>query len=174
MERRINELPGVEEAAITFATRQLRLSAEDPGNLLPQIQEICSSIESEVRVVPKRTSSGARTKIYILQGLDCANCAAKIEKKLQTLDGVEDVSITFATLQMRLTAKNPDALIPAIQATIDSLEEGITISPKESGSQKETSEKKSSRFTEAQRDLISIAAGAVLFLVGIILERSSV
>ena len=45
MEKKIQELPDVYSATITFATRQLRLSAEDPQKLLPEIQNICSSIE---------------------------------------------------------------------------------------------------------------------------------
>ena len=55
MEARINALPEVESANITFATTQLRLQAADPQRLLPAIQEICSSIESEVKVIPADT-----------------------------------------------------------------------------------------------------------------------
>ena len=82
MEKRINELPGVAEATITYATKQLRITAENYDALLPQIQDICSSIESEVKVVPKETSNGLKTKVYIVENLDCANCAAKVEAAL--------------------------------------------------------------------------------------------
>ena len=51
MEEKISRLPGVEDAVIIFATKQLRLSAKDPQGLLPEIQRICASIESQVRVV---------------------------------------------------------------------------------------------------------------------------
>ena len=50
MEERIRNLSGVEDASITFATRQLRLRAEKPEALLPQIQKIVSSIEADARV----------------------------------------------------------------------------------------------------------------------------
>ena len=53
MEEQINALPGVEAATITYATKQLRLSAEHPDKLLPQIQKICASIESQVVVKPR-------------------------------------------------------------------------------------------------------------------------
>ena len=62
MERRINELPEVEAATITFATRQLRLNAKDPEKLLPQIQTICASIESQVKVVPAKSRSAAASR----------------------------------------------------------------------------------------------------------------
>ena len=51
MEEKIRRLPGVEAASITFATRQLRLRAEDPEALLPLAQEIVSSIEHDARIV---------------------------------------------------------------------------------------------------------------------------
>ena len=54
----------------------------------------------------------------MIEGLDCANCAAKIEKRLNTLEGVDECTITFASKQLRLTAKNPDSLIPAVKAAI--------------------------------------------------------
>lgn len=50
MERKIAELPDVEEATLTFATKQLHVVSHGHRELLPTIQEICASIESEVRV----------------------------------------------------------------------------------------------------------------------------
>ena len=52
MERKISELPGVEFAAITFTTKQLCIATDSSEDLLPKIQEICASIESEVIVTP--------------------------------------------------------------------------------------------------------------------------
>ena len=53
-------------------------------------------------------------KIYIIENLDCANCAAKIEAKFNAHPQVEEAIITFATKQLRLTAADPDALIPEL------------------------------------------------------------
>lgn len=50
MEERIRQLPGVQSASITFATRQLRLEAANPEALLPRIQSIVRSIEPEARL----------------------------------------------------------------------------------------------------------------------------
>ena len=54
MEAAIAALPEVHRCTLTYATRQLRIEAEDPEALLPRIQEICASIEAQVRVVPLR------------------------------------------------------------------------------------------------------------------------
>ncbi len=55
MESRINELPEVNAATLTFATKQLRVSitpaaAKKEAELIAKFQEICSSIEPEVTV----------------------------------------------------------------------------------------------------------------------------
>ena len=53
MEKKISNIPGISEASITFATKQLRIAAEDPDEYLEEIRKICSSIESQVKVVPR-------------------------------------------------------------------------------------------------------------------------
>lgn len=67
------------------------------------------------------------SKIYIMEHLGCASCASKIERKASALPGVQELSITFATKQLRLTADDPDALIPEIQKIANSFESEITI-----------------------------------------------
>ena len=50
MEAGISKLPGVRSATITFATRQLRINAEDPDALLPDMQAIVTKIEPDARI----------------------------------------------------------------------------------------------------------------------------
>ena len=50
-------------------------------------------------------------KVYLIENLCCANCAAKIEAKFNELPEVEQAVIVFPTKQLRLTAADPDALI---------------------------------------------------------------
>ena len=114
MEAKIKELPGVKYATITYATKQLRLAAEDPQQLLPKIQKICTSIESEVKVVPRggKLPGSFQTKTYLLENLGCAHCASKMEEQIGKLEGVTDATITFATKQLRVTAKIRIAILP--------------------------------------------------------------
>ena len=70
-------------------------------------------------------------KVYIITGIDCANCAAKIEQKFAQVPGVEEVSITFATEQLRLTAADPDALIPALLKIARDSEPDTQITPRD-------------------------------------------
>ena len=70
-------------------------------------------------------------KTYSLQNLDCANCAAKIEAKFNAHPQVEEAVITFATRQLRLTAEDPDALIPELQTLARTVESEVTITGEE-------------------------------------------
>ena len=70
-------------------------------------------------------------KIYIIENLGCANCAAKMERRIRTLPQVQDASITFATRQLRVTSPDPDALLPDITAIVTSIEPETTIIPRE-------------------------------------------
>lgn len=66
-------------------------------------------------------------KIYTIENLDCANCAAKIEAKISALPQVQEAVITFTTRQLRLTAEDPDALIPQLQALARTVEPEVVI-----------------------------------------------
>ncbi len=179
MEKKIKELPGVAYATITYTTKQLRLSADNHEALLPQIQAICSSIESEVKVVPRsgRLPGAAVTRTYIIDHLDCANCAAKMEKKINELDGVTTATITYATRQLRVTAPHPDRLLPQIREICTSIESGVTITPKDNTPRSadtlpvEAGRTNTKQLSDNTKTMITIGTGAVLFLLGEILEH---
>lgn len=39
---------------------------------------------------------------FKIDGLDCANCAAELERAIQKIDGMENASINFMTQRMEL------------------------------------------------------------------------
>ena len=68
-------------------------------------------------------------RIYILEGLDCPNCAAKIEQKIQTMPEVEYASVVYATKQLRLAAANQDRLLPKLESVVHALEPDVEVVP---------------------------------------------
>ena len=66
-------------------------------------------------------------KVYIMENLGCANCAARMESKFNALPEVESATITFATRQLHLTAEDPDALISRLEEIAQSVESEVTI-----------------------------------------------
>ena len=102
------------------------------------------------------------TKVYILDNLDCANCAAKMEQKISALDGISSASITFATKQLRVTAAHPEQYFSQIQQICSSIESEVKVI--------DTSAHHSA---EKNTDLYIILMGAALFILGEILEHIS-
>ncbi len=43
-------------------------------------------------------------KVYRLEDLDCANCAAKMERAISKLDGVSAANVNFMTQRMTIDA----------------------------------------------------------------------
>ena len=43
-------------------------------------------------------------KVFKLEDLECANCAAKMEAAIKKLDGVEDATVSFMTQKLTLVA----------------------------------------------------------------------
>ena len=51
-------------------------------------------------------------KKFILNGLECANCAAKIEHAVNKLDGVKEATVNFMT--QKLVIEGEDEKMPTI------------------------------------------------------------
>ena len=62
----------------------------------------------------------------ILEGLNCANCAAKIEQKLIDTPEYSDVRFSFATKALSLNCDKRN-IINDVQALVDSIEDGVTV-----------------------------------------------
>ena len=63
-------------------------------------------------------------KIIKLEGLCCANCAAKIEDEVKKLNGVEHASLSFMTqrLTMEVEEERVDEIIEAARKTANKIE----------------------------------------------------
>ncbi|MEG0157124.1 MAG: heavy metal-associated domain-containing protein [Anaerovoracaceae bacterium] len=56
-------------------------------------------------------------KTFRLKGLDCANCAAKMERKVKAIKGVNGVNVNFLTTKMSLEAEEENMAEIIEQAT---------------------------------------------------------
>ena len=75
-------------------------------------------------------------KKYSISGIDCANCAAKLEAKMNELPEVESVTLSFTTQQLYVEAENPDEAVKALQALADKVEPGTEIGSLKCGKRK--------------------------------------
>lgn len=68
-------------------------------------------------------------KIYKLEGLCCANCAAKIENEIAKVDGVEKAVLAFMTqkLTMDVADDKVDAVVAECEKIIHKIEPDVEI-----------------------------------------------
>ena len=68
-------------------------------------------------------------KTFRLKGLDCANCAARIEERIVKLDGVSSGTVNFVTTKLTIEAE--DGMMPGIvesaRAIVKKLEPGVVM-----------------------------------------------
>ena len=108
LEKVLNRLPGV-SAEVNFATGKARLAAEDNGASAPDI--LAAIRKAGFDVAPQ-------TLQLSLSGMSCAACAARIEKVVNRLPGVEgNVNFAAETARVRYVPglSEPAAIIAAIQ-----------------------------------------------------------
>ena len=75
---------------------------------------------------------------YILEGLDCASCAKKVEDKIASTDGYEDVTVNFSTLKLsfKTNKNNPKKEIIEI---VKALEPDVNVVDMEESNKKKDS-----------------------------------
>ena len=131
-------------------------------------------------------------KVYLIENLDCANCAAEVEAKLNTLPEVKEAVLTYATGQLRITAEDPDSLLPLLQKAARAVEPEVAIRPRDASSQPHSAEhhhehghdhehkhhhdhghEGHEHGEEEQESPLPLLLGAGLFVLGLILEALS-
>ena len=66
---------------------------------------------------------------FKIKGLDCANCAAELERAIQKIDGVDEASISFMTekLVIECDEENKEEVMKQVQKVIKKEEPDCTI-----------------------------------------------
>ncbi|WNY28398.1 Potassium-transporting ATPase ATP-binding subunit [Methanimicrococcus stummii] len=136
----VGKLDGVSEATVNFATETLivNLKEEYAGDILPKIEKTVHSIESDV-TVSEKIKRRSPPKEYLLKGLGCANCAAKIETAVGKSEGVSEASVNFATATLTVRFKdNSVDLLPEIEKIVHSIESHVEVLEKNKRTEFET------------------------------------
>lgn len=101
-------------------------------------------------------------KEYELRGIDCGNCAAKIERAVNQLEQVESATVNLIAQKLILETKSEDGIDKEIIDLVDAIEPGIEV----------ISEKKEEAFPE-KRDWAKelLLAVMILFAFGFFLPE---
>ena len=109
---------------------------------------------------------------FIIKGLHCANCAAKMERGIQNIKGVHKASIDFIGKRLVLEYsdhKDGERIIDEIIKTIDTIEDGVEIVEKKSG---EKAEAEVDEKSEIKLELWKLIGALSIFAVAQIMKTS--
>ncbi|MDR1311032.1 MAG: cadmium-translocating P-type ATPase [Burkholderiaceae bacterium] len=104
-------------------------------------------------------------KEYSLQGLDCAGCAAKIEKALGALDGVSSATLNFMTtsLQLEVADFRATSITAEVRRVVQTFEPDVTVTEK---ADRHVSHDHPAGLVSTVRQIAVIAIGALLLGIG--------
>lgn len=68
-------------------------------------------------------------KAFKLRNLDCADCAAKLERKLAAIDGVNEIRVNFIFQKMLLDydENRKQEVFAEIKRVVDEFDDGIVV-----------------------------------------------
>ena len=99
---------------------------------------------------------------YKLEGLDCAACAKKVEEKLASISGFEDVNVNFSTLKLSFRTEkyeNDKNLKNIVEEIVRKVEPDVNVIE---NSNKEINEKSE----RSNVDIIRIIVGVLIYFIG--------
>mgnify|MGYP005905527529 CR=1 FL=1 len=169
MEGKIREMPSVFFASISFTNKELRLvSKEDPDVLMKEVLALCRTVDESVGIIPATDKSHFQTETYEIPTLDCAACALKLEKLINKQPGVLSASISYATKTMKLTAENPDSLIPSLTEKCNEVESPTEIHKKVRPPKGKSASPAEEKEPFYKKETVQLAAGGILFAIGML------
>ncbi|WP_342400350.1 heavy metal translocating P-type ATPase [Weizmannia sp. FSL W8-0676] len=106
IENGVKGIAGVSDCSVNFVTKTLTLETEQT-----QEETVVSEVRKKVKVLEPHINvqeKGSFTRTLYLKGLDCANCAAKIEQGVGRLEGVTSSTVDFVSKKLIMKTANPD------------------------------------------------------------------
>ena len=173
IEKEVGELDGVTSSTVNLMNQTLTVQAGTSvaTSLLDTVTTIVHSHEPDVEVSEK--TEPAMTKVYLLKGLDCPNCSAKIEKEVGELDGVTSstVNLMNQTLTVQAGTSVAASLLDTVTTIVHSHEPDVEVSEKqlEATAPVKKDEKAAVYNDEDKKRTIRLAVGAVVYAIGMAL-----
>jgi Cd2+/Zn2+-exporting ATPase len=111
VEKAVKRMPGVIDAIVVFPAGRLNVEYNSKQTGITQVLDKIKKLGYEAREEDKKISTAAQTTDFCIIGMDCADCAAKLEKRISKVPGVEAAKINFGTSKMMVTHSGPVAEI---------------------------------------------------------------
>ncbi|MBE6071445.1 MAG: cadmium-translocating P-type ATPase [Clostridium butyricum] len=145
IENKVNSLEKVKEANLNFSLgiMSIEINEEDKQEILNNIKDIVHSLEPGVVVKEIKKAEKPITTVKVmslkkpknefklkLKGLDCANCANKIEDKVKEIAGIKEAWLNFSLGLLRVSitdGASKEFIIKNIKQIVNKLEPSVVV-----------------------------------------------
>lgn len=156
----------IKSAEMNFMKQELTVEAENscsPDELMTTVTEVVAKYEPDVTVRERQTF---KEKKYIIDGLDCAQCAEEVREAIEKSDYANSAKMNFIKKELTVTPSkiiSDKELLKQVTATVTAVEPDVTVSEKENHVEKKVS------YT---KDIVKMISAGILFVVAFILEKT--
>jgi len=165
IEKCINKVPGVENANVNFAIEKVTVEFDDTVLSVDKIHDVVKKLG--YGVIEEDNDSQNKIELKIT-GMTCASCSARVEKKLNKLNGVEKAMVNLATEKASIEYIPSEVRITDIIKTVEFLGYGA-----ERVEEVSQDKEKEQREKEIKRLKISLILSAILsfpLILGMVLS----
>lgn len=101
----------------------------------------------------------------VLEGLDCANCALKIENKVKTINGIKNATVNFANKTMLVeSSEDKDSIIEKIREVVSQLEPHVLVLEKNDNEGHVADSMKD----EFEKEWLKLIVGVIPFILALV------
>ncbi len=153
LEGGLAQLEGVSTTRLNFAASSLAVEHDarrsDLASIVARIREMGYDVVSE-------------DLTFEVEGMDCADCAAKLEQAVTALPGVIEAQVTFATAQMRVSGISGQHLAEAVIQRASQLGYTARLPSTDSEADSQVARSWWAYVYEQRRTLLTVASGGFL------------
>ena len=170
IEKEVGDLEDVSSSVVNLMKQTLTISVKTSasGKIQDEVATIVHSHEPDVKV-SEQTDSYV-TKKYLLKGLDCPNCSAKIEKEVGELEGValSEINLMKQTLTVSMDHNKAASMLDMVTTIVHSHEPDVEVSEQKADTSVAPDKKeKTPVYSDDDKKLtIRLISGAVIYAVG--------
>jgi Cd2+/Zn2+-exporting ATPase len=168
IENKIKAQQTIEDVHLNFVNKTIayEVKAGTDVDHFSIVKEIVQYFEPHVQVkqqTEQQVNEGVQKKVFILNGLVCANCAQKIENKLQNFEQIDEAIIDFNTQKLIVKGTNLESQTKKIKTLVEKIEPDVKVVEQAQSNQLTTQRSIDYNFKMLAR--IIVAFGIFMFAI---------
>lgn len=171
IKREINNIKGV-DASINYNQKSLNLHVnkiKDLDNVLLKVKSIANKHEHQI-IVKEKVVEKTFKKTMIVENLDCANCAAKMERQISKISNVKNATIDYMTKKLTIETeekKELENIIDQAKSIVCKIEADVRLVDEITYKEENEETKHEENYKKA---FLTLGIGGLIFALGLIVK----